>query len=199
MKEKPQRVFLTTFGIFIGIFTFVFFQFAGNGLSAGVEDQLSTFGLNVITLSPADAPPQTGPPSGGGITQNQLREVERVARGYNYVTGGIFYPAIFSYGREEAVIVTQAFPDENLYDIEQDLNFNVAQGRNLRPGDRGVVVLGAKVAKETFSRELQLGNSISFDNGEVDRTFRVVGILEQRDDLFVDFSMRLSLSDIQDI
>lgn len=199
MKEKPQRVFLTTFGIFIGIFTFVFFQFAGNGLSAGVENQISSLGLNTITLSPADAPPQTGPPSGAGVTENQLREVERVARGYNYVTGQLFFPAVFEYGREESVIVTQAFPDENLNDIAQDIIIDLAQGRNIRPGDRGSVVLGAKVATETFERELQLGNSISFNQNGVDRTFRVVGIFEQQDDLFVDFSMRMSFSDIQEI
>ena len=43
MKEKKLRVFLTTSGIFIGIFTFCFFQFASSGLSQGVENQTKDF------------------------------------------------------------------------------------------------------------------------------------------------------------
>ncbi|MFP4401832.1 MAG: ABC transporter permease [Candidatus Nanoarchaeia archaeon] len=195
LQEKPLRVFLTTFGIFIGIFTFTFFQFAGTGLSQGVENQISSFGLNVLTISSPENSQQNGPPGGGGVEQKTIEELKRIADGYKYISGSIFYSTRYEYGREEESILALAYPDEDLNDIYEDLNVEIAQGRNIRQGDSGVVVLGAKVAQDTFNRELRVGNSIS-TNG---KSFRVVGILEAKDDLFIDSSMRMSFSDIEDL
>ena len=195
LREKPLRVFLTTFGIFIGIFTFTFFQFAGNGLSQGVENQIASFGLNVLTISSPTNSQQNGPPGGGGVEQKTIEELKRIASGYKYISGTIFYSTRFTYGREEETIVTLAYPDEDLNDVYEDSNVNIAQGRNIRQGDKGVVVLGAKVASDTYSRELRVGNSLKVD----EKSFRIVGILESKDDLFVDSSMRMSFSDIKDL
>lgn len=194
MKQKPLRFSLTGFGIFIGIFTFVFFQFAANGLSQGVENQISAFGINVLNIQSANAE-QNGPPTGEGLTEQNVEEIKRVSSGYKYVAPNIFFQTIFEYGREERPIISLAYKDEDLNDLYEDLSVDIQEGRNIRPGDRNVVVVGYKVATETFDNNLRIGTSLEADG----KKFRVIGILEPQDDLFIDSSMRMPFRDLQDL
>ena len=194
MKEKKLRVFLTTSGILIGIFTFCFFQFASSGLSQGVENQISTFGLNVLNVRSADSG-NAGPPTGGGLNDQTVRDIERISSGYKYVAPNIFYQGIFTYGREEEPIVVLAYQDEDLADLAKDINFDLLEGRDIRSGDKGVAVIGHKVATQTYDKEVVVGSSLKFE-GE---SFRVIGILKPRDDLFIDSSMRMPFDDLQQV
>ncbi len=195
MKEKKLRVFLTISGILIGIFTFCFFQFASQGLSQGVENQISTFGLNVLNINSVDGGNENGPPTGDGLTEQTLEEIKRVTSGYKYIAPNIFVQQVFTSGREEQAIVTLAFRDEELNELYKDLNFQLLEGREIRPGDSNVVVIGYKVATQTFEKDLIIGSSLKVD----DKSFRVIGILEPRDDLFIDSSMRMPFDDLQDL
>lgn len=195
MKEKKLRVFLTTSGILIGIFTFCFFQFASQGLSQGVENQISTFGLSVLNVQSADSGNQNGPPTGEGLTDTTIEKIKRVSSGYKYVAPNIFYQGVFKNGREEQPIITLAYRDEELAELSKDINFDILEGRDIKAGDSGVAVIGYKVATQTYEKELIVGSSLKID----DKSFRVIGILEPRDDLFIDSSMRIPFDELQEL
>lgn len=197
MFEKKGRVILTVAGIIIGIFTFTFFIFASQGLSNAITEQFSSFGLNVLAVRSAENSFQAGPPSGGGMTDTDIARITQVIRDYKYITPQILNTNQYEYGREKTFITAVSFPDQYLEVSIADLNIEIEEGRNIRPGDRSVVVLGAK-AVESFGKDnkLRVGNSIKANDGT---NLRVIGIMKERGDLFIDNSMIMSFNDIKRI
>ena len=196
MVEKKKQVFLTIAGIVIGIFTFTFFLFVAQGLSNAITEQFSSVGLNVLSVQPYSGTVTTGPPSGEGLTDTQIARISQVTDDVKYIAPSIFYTTLFEYGREKAGITTLGFPDKYLTDIRDDLGIEMEEGRFLRPGDSGVIVLGDK-AKNSFGEDtpLTIGNSLKY-NGS---TYRVVGILQERGDLFIDSAAFVGFDDIREI
>ncbi|MCB9371084.1 ABC transporter permease [Candidatus Woesearchaeota archaeon] len=195
MVEKKKRVFLTIAGIIIGIFTFTFFIFLSQGLSNAITNQFSSFGLNVLGVQSISGTNQNGPPGGGDLTDSDVAKIRQVVRDYKYISPQIFYMGQYEHGREKGTIISLAYPDSVIDDIAKDLGFEVEEGRDLRAGDKGIVVLGAKAARDTFDTELKVGDSLKIKG----RSFRIVGILKERGDLFIDSSLRMSTNDLKEI
>lgn len=194
MIEKKGRVFLTISGIIIGIFTFTFFIFLSQGLTNAISEQFSSFGVNVLGINPANAG-GGGPPTGEGLTDTDVAKVKQVAKDFKYVAPFIFYQGFYEFSREGAVIVTVSYEDSFWEDVGEDLGIEIEKGRNIKAGDSGVVVIGAKTAQNAFSRELDVGYSVEVEG----RSFRIVGIIKERGDLFIDNSMLMPFDDVQEI
>lgn len=193
LLEKKKRAFLTISGIIIGIFTFTFFIFVSQGLSNAISEQFSGLGVNVLVVQKAGG--AGGPPtSSSGLTQTHISKIKQVVRGYTYITPQLFYSGLYEYAREKAIITTLSVPDENLDVFMNDLAIEIEFGRNIRSGDKGVAVIGAKTAKDAFkNKEVALGSNIKI-NGS---SFRVIGIIKERGDLFVDGSMFINYNDLE--
>lgn len=193
--EKKGRVFLTISGIIIGIFTFTFFLFASQGLSNAISEQFSSFGVNVLGVRLAGSS-QAGP-EGEGLTDTDIAKIKQVISNYKYVSPLVSSQFLYEYGRTRVYLTTVSYPDEYIDEISTDLGVEIGDGRNLRPGDGGVVVLGAKIAKDGFGKDtnIQVGNSIKIN----DKSFRVVGIIKERGDLFLDNGVLMGFDDIQDL
>lgn len=196
MYEKRKRVFLTISGIIIGIFTFTFFIFASQGLSNTISGQFSSLGVNALVVQPYGAP-GGGPPNGfGGLDDTDIEKIKQVIRNYDYITPVIFHSDQYEYNRKKEVILSVSYPDEIWDELGRDLGLNIAEGRMIRPGDSSVVVVGAK-AREVFDEDnpLEVGSSIKVG----DKKFRVIGLIEERGDLFIDSSMLMGFEDIKDL
>lgn len=193
MVEKKKRVFLTISGIIIGIFTFTFFIFVSQGLSNAITEQFSALGVNILAVTSAESG-GGGPPSGGGLTDTHVSKIKQVVRGYEYIAPFIFYQGLYEYGREKSVVTTLAYPDEYWKYVVKDLSIELEQGRFLREGDKGVIILGHKTSTEAFGDKIVgLGSSIKIG----DDSFRVVGIIKERGDLFVDSSMIMPFDNLK--
>jgi putative ABC transport system permease protein len=193
MLEKKKRVFLTISGIIIGIFTFVFFIFVSQGLSNAISEQFTSFGVNVIGIQGANG--GGGPGAEAVITDTEIAKVKQVARNYKYVSPLKFYQGQYEFGREKQVVTTIAYGPEYMDDINEDLGIEMLSGRVMRPTDRGSIVLGYKTAFDTFEREIAVGSSLKVE----DKTFRVIGIVKERGDLFVDNSIVMHLEDMKEL
>ncbi len=195
MSEKKGRVFLTILGIIIGIFTFSFFIMASQGLENAISEQFTTFGTHVLGVQKVGA--SSGPPGEGDLTDTDLNKIKQVVRDYKYIAPGIAYTGLYEYGRVKTQILSVSYPDEYWDDIGNDLNIEIAQGRSLRVGDNNVIVLGAKTAKEGFGKDnpLKIGNSIKI-NGT---SLRVIGIMKEKGDLFLDTAMIMPFDTIKQI
>jgi len=194
MNEKKGRVLLTIIGIIIGIFTFTFFIFVSQGLENAIFEQFSSIGANILGVTAAGQG-TNGPPTGEGLTDKEVAKVKQVVRDYVYVSPGIFYKTKFEYGKEKKDAMALSYPDESLDEVNLDLGVNVIEGRKLRPGDKGSITLGYKLAKEGFDREIKVGSSLKVG----DESFRVVGISEEQGDLFIDNSIFMNFDDIKKI
>lgn len=195
LMEKKSRAFLTISGIIIGIFTFTFFLFVSQGLSNAISEQFSGFGLNVLVVQSANNQNSNGPPGGSGLTQTDLQKIKQVVRDYKYITPQNFYSqGQWEYGREKQVQVAVGFPDEYFQEVSEDIGFELVEGRLLKSGDQGVIVLGAK-AVESYETNLKVGSSVKIN----DESFRVIGILKERGDLFLDNAFIVPFEDIGDL
>jgi len=198
MNEKKGRVFLTVSGIIIGIFVFTFFIFVSQGLKSAIANQFTTYGVNVLGILPAgtQGDPSTSP---GGLTDNDVEKVKQIAKDAKYIAGLIFHRDLFEYNNEKKVlfIVGHPFLDNPLYETEfqKEMGIDIAEGRQLRTNDRGAIIVGSKVAKEAYSKELRIGEVLKI-NG---KSFRIIGIIKERGDLFIDSSCFMSYDDIKEI
>lgn len=197
MWEKKGRVFLTISGIIIGIFTFIFFIFAAQGLSNAITNQFTSFGVNVLTVQVSEGSGQAGPPSGSGLTDTDVERIKKVTNNVKYVAPVIFYQGQYEYGKKTQILTSLAYVEESLDLISQDLGFEYQEGRGIRQNDRGVIVLGGQIAKNGFGTDSQISVGTSLTIQE--QRLRVVGILEERGDLFVDNSVILPFQDIKTI
>jgi len=186
-------MFLTLTGIIIGIFTFTFFIFVSQGLSNAISEQFNSLGTNILGVQAIES--ANGGPGGGGITDKELQKVKQVVRNVDYVAPAIFYNAPFEFGKEKKIIVSLAYPDEYLNDVLNDLDVSVAEGRRIRPGDKGSIVLGHKIAYDTFDKDIKIGTSLKIG----DENFRVIGISEEQGDLFIDSSIFMNFDDIKKV
>ena len=147
----------------------------------------------MLAVQPIDAP-GGGPPTGDGLTDTDIEKIKQVVRGSKYISPVIFYTGQYEYAREKRTIVSLAYPEEDWEYVGEDLGLVISEGRMLRPGDSSSIVIGSK-AREVFDKDnpLGVGNSIKIQ----DRKFRIIGIIEERGDLFVDSSILMPFEDIK--
>lgn len=196
MFEKKSRVFLTLSGIIIGIFTFTFFMFVSSGLSNAVTEQFSSLGGNILAVKSAEGGVSIGAPTGSGLTDKELSEVKQVVKNAKYIAPGIFTSLIFDNSNTKFSKIALGYPDKYLTDIREDLGLKAYQGRELRPGDRGSIVIGYKIAYDNNDKPIvKLGSSLKVG----DNNFRVIGITQEQGDLMIDSSIMMSFDDIKKI
>lgn len=197
MNEKKKRVFLTISGIILGIFTFTFFIFAAQGLENAIVEQFSSFGLNVLGVSLVNSGMGGGPPGGGEMTDTDLERIKQAVSGYTYIAPAIFMSdKFYEYSREKAIIVSLAYPDEYLDIILTEIGIEIENGRKLRSGDSSVAIIGAKTA-EIFDKDkpLKIGSRLEIEGKKI----RIIGIIKERGDLFIDNSLIMPFEDIKKI
>ena len=193
--EKKKRTFLTISGIIIGIFTFTFFIFVSQGLSNAISEQFSSLGVNVLMVQSANN--AQGGPAGitNALTQTDITKVKQVVRGYDYITGQLFYPAQYEYARQKEIFTTISWENEYVDKVQKELNIELDEGRGLKSGDSGIIVLGNKAANEGFDKKVSIGTSIKVGG----KSFRVVGIIKAKGDLFIDNSIVMGFKDLQNL
>ena len=194
MLEKKSRVFFTVIGIIIGIFTFTFFIFVSQGLSNAINEQFTSLGTGIVGVQPADQ--GLGIHGGKGLTDTEISKIKQVISEYKYVVGGIAYSGQWEYSNIRKNILSISYPDEHLTEVFEDIGIKIKEGRNLRRGDKGNIVIGYKTATETFNdKKISIGSSIKINN----KNFRVIGIFKEQGDLIIDSSSFISFNDAKEL
>ena len=196
MNNGKTRVFLTLLGIMIGIFTFSFFIFVSNGLSDAISNQFSSFGGNILAVQPANNQAFFGPPTGGELTNKEYSELKQVLKNAKYIAPGIVINDYFFYGNKKFKALAFGYQDKYLTEVEKDLSLNPYLGRELKMGDKGVLVLGYKLAFDPNGKQLiKVGSSIKVKN----KNFRVIGINKEHGDFMIDNSIEIPFSDLKSL
>lgn len=170
LEHRIGRSLLTVLSIFIGITTiFVFISF-GLGLYSFVNAYSSGTSVDKITIMPKGTTP--GLSGEFALTDKDLDAVKK--------TSGVF-EATGMYTQAAAIKQDKIIKYIFLigYEVEKPLifevsNIDLAQGRALRPGDKGKVVLGYdySVKDRIFSKAYSLNEKINIQGQD----FRIVGI-----------------------
>ncbi len=166
------RSFLTGLGIAIGIAAVVLLTAISGGVERFVLAQFTQFGTHLIAVTPGKS--QTFGASAALISTVRPLTVDdaRALRRLPYVLGVV--PMIM--GNVE-VKTTERTRRTTLYGIGPELprvwQMHPAVGRFLPPGDRPLVVLGAKVRQALFGPRSPLGRRLRIA-GE---SYRIIGVM----------------------
>ena len=174
LRHRRLRSFLTVLGIVVGISSIVLLIGLVQGLKVDILKQLESFGPRTLIVIPTNVEAASGPTTSFSPTTGKLFETdyERIKR----------FPDIQSISRVIISSTTMQSKDQEInaqvYGIEADTfrdtsTLNLQSGRFLTPNDRGVAVLGAKVA-DGFKQNITSGSQITLGG----RPYKVIGVLQ---------------------
>jgi len=182
LRGNILRTLLTMLGIIIGIASVILIISLGQGATASITGQLSSFGTNTVFILPGSSG------GGQGPQQNQtdtlkLEDVEALAdksrlQNISAVSGVASKPLQVSANGQTVNATVQGVGSD--YPIIQSLEVN--QGEFFSKDDETspsrVAVIGADVVTDLFGEEAEpVGESIKLDN----KSFRIIGVLQEKD------------------
>ncbi|MFH1780080.1 MAG: ABC transporter permease [Candidatus Micrarchaeota archaeon] len=177
LRHRGLRSLLTIIGIFIGIAAVVALVALGNGLQDTISNEFAKIGADKITIMGYNgiaASPFVSSTLANPLTEDDVKVVQRV-RGVA-TAGGILMESItMEVKRESKIGLIYTLPEDDSREIIEDMvQAEVTQGRLLRAGESGRVLIGSYLANGVFEHELGVGDSIKL-NG---KTYTVVGTLK---------------------
>jgi putative ABC transport system permease protein len=182
--RRKARAFLTIFGITIGVFALVVMGAMAEKLNLMVDGGIRYYG-DKVTVTDAGASSTFG----GPLSLRKVREIERVD-GVARASASLGMLLDKSGGASVGVppmIMATDFRQRGYEKFE----VRFTSGRDINPGEKGVVALGCDMAKK-------LGGTVGGRVTIRDHTFRVVGIMD-RTLTAPDQCAYMSLADGQDL
>ncbi len=171
MRTRRLRAYLTMLGIVIGIAAIVALITISQGLENAVLQQFEKRGKSDIRILPKGL---TGAPAASTIITTKDKETVENIMGVDYVFEMIITTATVEYGNEKRFSSIINYPSDLLGRVLEDQDLKLEEGRVFKSGEKDSVIIGNKLAKDFFDKEIKLRNNIVI-NG---KKFRVVGILE---------------------
>ncbi|MBW3011763.1 ABC transporter permease, partial [Candidatus Woesearchaeota archaeon] len=193
LLHRKVRSWLTVIGIVIGVAAIVSLISLGQGLQESINEQFENLGSNRITVAPGGI--FTGPGSSGlataTLTQDDINAINRV-KGVKAAAGLYLEGARVKFRGQTVNLQVAGTPLDDP-DVRNEIDnigfFQIEKGRQLKPGDRNVAVIGNSVAYEVFDKNVSLRDSIEV-NGI---SFSVVGIQELAGTGFHDVLVRIPM------
>ena len=186
LVHSKLRSWLTIIGIVIGIAAVVAIVSIGAGMQQNVESRLGGLGADIITISPGGGRASAGFRGGHGggmpgstataataenLTKKDVLVLQSVG-GIEYIQGTVSGRGEMYYLGEKATISIDGV-DPLVW--KEMTTSELESGRLLGPSDYNVVVVGSRVAKDTFKQPLTLNRMITLE----EKAFKVVGILKE--------------------
>ena len=175
IRRKKVRSWLTLIGIFIGIAAIVSLITLGQGLENAIEQQFSALGKDKLFILPKGG--FWGMGSSESLTEDDLEVIQKtsgikLATGMGYSYARYEYNDLIHYGFVSGISTD---PEERAL-VGEAQTWHMAEGRNVRNGDKYKIVLGYEFTQSNlFEKSLEIGDKILLQNHE----FKVIGFLEK--------------------
>ncbi|MFA6072853.1 MAG: ABC transporter permease [Candidatus Woesearchaeota archaeon] len=185
LAKRKVRSYLTMLGIIIGIAAVVSLISLGQGLEHAVVHQFQAAGADRINVQAKGL--GNGPPGANvavPLTSDDLRAVNN-AQGVEIATGRLIRSVKIEFKDRSRFAYLASLPNnvEERNFIDSSANYEMEEGRALKPGEKYKVVLGNNyIAKPLFERELKVGDTIQVQG----RDFQIVGFLKNAGSFQVD-------------
>jgi putative ABC transport system permease protein len=198
LKRRKLRSWLTMIGIFIGIASVVALITLGNGLQTAITGQLGSLDADSLTVQNAGT--GFGPPGSSVVnklTDHDLKLIERI-KGVEYANPVLLRMVSARYNNGVRFEMMRSAPEEpEFYErFYESQSMEAIEGRLLKKGDSGKVLLGNNFAKKIkFDKALSSGKTIEI-NG---KDFEVVGILKSSGSLFMNDAIITFHDELKDL
>ncbi len=172
ISHRKLRSWLTVVGIIIGVASIISLITASRSLESTIESQFEQFGANRILIS---AKGFQGPGTlSQGLTNEDVETIEKIS-GFKYIIPGLFRTSEVKLNKETKFALIMGLPSDKFDVFFKDSGIEIRDGRNVKENEKFVALIGYRIAKDMFSRELKVGNKIFINKQE----FKIVGILEE--------------------
>ena len=184
LRRRKMRSWLTMIGIFIGIAAVVALITLGQGLQTAITGQLGSMDADSLTVQNAGT--GFGPPGSSVVeklTEHDLELIRRV-KGVKTISPVLLRMVTVKYNNGVSFEMMRGAPEEpDLYEkFYEAQSMETVEGRLLKKGDVGKVLLGNNFAKkDKFDKVVSTGKTIEI-NG---REFEVLGILKSSGSLMM--------------
>jgi len=178
VRKRGIRSWLTMLGIFLGIAAVVSLISLGQGLQTAITGQFATLSTDTLTISSAET--GFGPPGATAVrklTDHDLRLVEKVPGVKSVIPRLVRIVKVEFNDIVEFRFVGSNPPEQDQIDqLVQSLNLEIAQGKMLRAGDRGKIIIGDDfVSQDSFDKDIRLGTTLNIQG----KDFKVIGIMKR--------------------
>ncbi|MEM4330387.1 MAG: ABC transporter permease [Candidatus Pacearchaeota archaeon] len=184
------RSFLTIIGIIIGIGAVVMILSITEGAKKQLEERLSSFGADIITITPGFSRARGGEArffrepsfssqqtSGKNLTLKDVLTIKSVEN-VKLVSGEISLRGEISYLNKKIITTVRGVDILYWKDLTTE---KILAGRYLSPGDEYNVVIGSDLIKNSFSNEISLNKKINIEGV----SFTVVGITNGGNNVYI--------------
>ncbi|MEK6875378.1 MAG: ABC transporter permease [Nanoarchaeota archaeon] len=178
LKHRGLRSWLTILGIFIGIAAVVSLISLGAGLKTAVLGQFESLSVDKLTIQNKGT--GFGPPGSTVIEKlnNHDLDIIRNTDGVEIVIPRLIRVTEFQYNKIARFGYVADIPsDQDKINIIYDsFDAKAKEGKLLKEGDIGKILLGNDIADERFfDKEIRIGSKIKINK----KDFEVIGILEK--------------------
>ncbi|MFH1332591.1 MAG: ABC transporter permease [archaeon] len=170
--HRKLRSWLTIIGIIIGVGAIIALITISQGLQNAIEEQFAQVGSNRIYVAPKGF---TGTGMFEGLTRKDVDVIKGMTE-VEWVNPYLLFSDEVTYSRESQFIQQiAALPAEDIDKKFADTGVSMADGRAFANGEKGVVMVGYRFAKDKFKKEVSVNSKITIR----EEKFKVVGILDE--------------------
>lgn len=178
LTTRGLRSWLTIIGVIIGVASIIAIVSVGQGMQNVISSQLGALGSDQVYIMPGSSMESQMMSRGGfakepgDIGETDLKIIKSV-EGVLAAAPDLMGFVNVEYKNQKAHVYLIG-SDENWKTV-REASFGIESGRFLTSNDRGVVVLGNKLAHEAFDDEIYVGSQLKIEN----KTYRVIGVLNE--------------------
>ena len=172
LRNRKTRSLFTLGSIMLGITTIFIFVSFGMGLYSYIETMTSGSSMDKVMIQPKGIG-ITGMDSSFSFSENELRAVERSSGVYEAT--GAYFKTVEVKKNDKVVYSFLIAYDPSSPLLMDVFELEILKGRNLKEGDRGVVLgYNYQVEDKIFSKPYSLNQEIQINN----QKFKILGFYE---------------------
>jgi putative ABC transport system permease protein len=172
LRNRKTRSLFTIGSIMLGITTIFIFVSFGMGLYSYIETMTSGSSMDNVMIQPKGIG-ITGMDSSFSFSENELRAVERSSGVYEAT--GAYFKTVEVKKNDKVVYSFLIAYDPSSPLLMDVFELEILKGRNLKEGDRGVVLgYNYQVEDKIFSKPYSLNQEIQINN----QKFKILGFYE---------------------
>jgi putative ABC transport system permease protein len=200
LRRRGIRSWLTLVGIFIGIAAVIALITLGTALRMAVIGQFGISSTEVITVQ-AGGMNNYGPPGSGVVKSLTIQDAEAIGKldTVEIAVGRKIEYVKAEFNNKQEISYSASLPEGKARDfIYKTLDVKTAEGRLMKDGDSGKVMLGNRFLdkdKNGFGKEIHAGDKILIQG----KKFEVVGILDRKGSFIIDQVIIVNEKDLKDL
>jgi len=197
--HKKVRSWLTLLGIFIGVAAVVSLIGLGDGLRTAITSQFGVSSTEVLAVQ-AGGLSGAGPPGTGVInplTEEDNDAIEKLSN-VEYAIPRIIQTGKLEFNNRLNFGFAMSIPEGNKRDlVYQVLDLKPAEGRMLKDGDVGKVVLGWNFLSNDagYGKAIHAGDTVTIQ----DKKFKVIGITKKKGSFIFDNIVHMNVNELKDL